>query len=127
MPQSTINGCFFYKANHAQELMEDKTVQPIRVEVVKVIQLSAQQFQHFSAHLLRDMPFITANKGLTGYDKGVTRCLLVTAKRNRDGILVNSEGFDYARYAAYVRDISRLDLKQVPVETYRKPRTRPER
>ena len=95
--------------------------------MMKVIQLSAQQFQHFSANLLRDMPFITANKGLTGYDKGVTRCLLVTTKRNRDGILVNSEGFDYARYAAYVRDISRLDLKQVPVEHYRKPRTRPER
>ena len=100
MPQSTINGCFFYKASHAQELMEDRTAQPTRVEVMKVIQLSAQQFQHFSANLLRDMPFVTANKGLTGYDKGVTRCLLVTTKRNRDGILVNSEGFDYARYAA---------------------------
>ena len=127
LPQSTINGCFFYKASHTRELMEDRTAQPTRVEVMKVIQLSAQQFQHFSANLLRDMPFITANKGLTGYDKGVTRCQLVTTKRNRDGILVNSEGFDYARYAAYVRDISRLDLKQVPVETYRKPRTRPER
>ncbi len=90
-----INGCFFYKANHAQELMEDKTVQPIRVEVVKVIQLSAQQFQHFSANLLRDMPFITANKSLTGYDKGVTHCLLVTTRRNRDSILVDCQGFNY--------------------------------
>ena len=62
MPQSTINGCFFYKASHAQELMEDKTVQPLRVEVVKVIQLSAQQFQHFSANLLRVMPFITSTR-----------------------------------------------------------------
>ena len=94
MPQSTINGCFFYKASHAQELTEDKTVQPIRVEVVKVIQLSGRQFQHFSANLLRDMPFITANKGLTGYDKGVTRCLLVTTRRNRDGILVDCQGFN---------------------------------
>ena len=24
MPKSTICGCFFYKVNHAQELMEDK-------------------------------------------------------------------------------------------------------
>lgn len=116
MPQSTINGCFFYKANHAQELMEDKTAQPTRVEVVKVVQLSSQQFQHFSANLLRDMPFITANKGLTGYDKGVTRCLLVTTKTNRDGILVDCQGFDYARYSAYVPDKRSLDLRDVPVE-----------
>ena len=127
MPQSTINGCFFYKASHAQELMEDRTAQPTRVEVMKVIQLSAQQFQHFSANLLRDMPFIAANKDLTGYDKSVTRCLLVATKRHRDGILVNSEGYNYARYAAYVRDISGLDLNRVPVEPYHKPRTRPER
>ena len=24
LPKSTIYGCFFYKVNHAQELMEDK-------------------------------------------------------------------------------------------------------
>lgn len=130
MPQSTINGCFFYKASHAQELMEDKTVQPIRVEVVKVIQLSAQQFQHFSANLLRDMPFITANKGLTGYDKGVTRCLLVTTRRNRDGILVDCQGFNYARYSAYVPDKRSLDLRDVPVDHYdlklRQPRSQQE-
>ena len=130
MPQSTINGCFFYKANHAQELMEDKTVQPIRVEVVKIIQLSAQQFQHVSANLLRDMPFITANKGLTGYDKGVTRCLLVTTRRNRDGILVDCQGFNYARYSAYVPDKHSLDLRDVPVDHYdlklRQPRSQQE-
>ena len=58
MPQSTIYGRFFYKANNAQELMEESTKQPIRLEVAKVIQLTAQQFRHFSANLLRDMPFI---------------------------------------------------------------------
>ena len=131
MPLSTINGCFFYKANHAQELMEDRTAQPIRVEVVKVIQLSAQQFQHFSANLLRDMPFIAANKDLSGYDKGVTRYLLVTTKRNRDGILVDCQGFNYARYSAYVRDKRSLDLRDVPVDHYdlkpRQPRSQQER
>lgn len=118
MPQTTINGCFFYKAVHAQELMETKTAQPIRVEVVKVIQLSAQQFRFFSANLLQDMPFIIANRDLTGYDKGVTRCLLVTTRANRDGILVNCEGFNYARYAAYVPDKRVLDLRDVAVERH---------
>ena len=131
MPQSTIYSCFFYKASHAQELMEDKTAQPTRVEVVKVIQLSAQQFQHFSANLLRDMPFIAANKDLSGYDKGVTRCLLVTTRRNRDGILVDCQGFNYAQYSAYVRDKRSLDLRDVPVDHYdlkpRQPHSQQER
>lgn len=131
MPQSTIYGCFFYKASHAQELMEDKTAQPIRVEVVKVIQLSAQQFRHFSANLLRDIPFIAANKNLTGRDKEVTRCLLVTTRGMRDGILVDSQGFDYARYSAYVPDKRSLNLRDVPVEHYeskvKKPHSQQER
>mgnify|MGYP006865369556 CR=1 FL=1 len=118
MSITTIHGCFFFKASHAQELMEEKPAQTIRVEVVKVIQLSAQQFQNFSANLLRDMPFLIANKRLTGYDKGVTRCLLVTTRRNRDGILVDCQGFDYARYSAYVPDKRALDLRDVPVEHY---------
>ena len=116
MSQSAIKGCFFFKASHAQELMEERPVQTIHVEVVKAIQLSAQQFQNFSTNLLRDMPFLIANKHLTGYDKGMTRCLLVTTRKNRDGILVNCEGFDYARYSAYVPDKRALDLRDVPVE-----------
>ena len=116
MSQSTIYSRFFYKANQAQELVEEKGKEPIRVEVVKIIQLSAQQFRHFSANLILDMPFIAANKHLTGRDKGVIRCLLVTTKGNRDGILVDSQGNDYARYSAYVPDKRSLNLRDVPVE-----------
>ena len=118
MPQSVIYGHFFYKASHAQELMEEKAMQPIRVEVVKVVQLSAQQFHHFSDNLLQDMPFISANKGLAGRNKEVTRCLLVTTRGNRDGILVDSQGANYARYSAYVPDKRSLNLRDVPVDHY---------
>ena len=118
MPRSEIKGCFFFKASHDQELMEEKPAQTIHVEVVKVIQLSAQQFQHFSANLLRDMPFLIANKHLTGYDKGVTHCLLVTTRRNRDGILVDCQGYNFARYSCYVSDKHSLDLRDVPVDHY---------
>ena len=131
MPRSTIYGCFFFKASHAQELMEDKTYQPTQVEVVKVIHLSAQQFRHFTANLLRDMPFISDNKCLTGCGKGVRRCLLVTTRRNRDGILVDCQGFNYARYSAYVPNKRCLDLRDVPVDHYdlkiRQPRSQQER
>ncbi len=43
------------------------------------------------------------------------------------GILVNSEGCNYALHAAYVRDICCLELAQVPAEQYHKPRARQER
>lgn len=118
MPQSVIYGHFFYKASQAQELMEEKSMQPIRVEVVKVVQLSAQQFRHFSDNLLQDMPFISANKGLAGRNKEVTRCLLVTTRGNRDGILVDSQGANYARYSAHVPDKRSLNLRDVPVDHY---------
>ena len=111
--------------------MEDKNVQPIRVEVVKVIQLTAQQYINFSDNLLRDMPFITANKSLTGHDKGVTHCLLVTTRNIRSGILVDCQGFNYARYSCYVSDKHSLDLRDVVVDHYdlklRQPRSQQER
>ena len=118
MPKSTINGCFFFKASHAQELMEDKTMKPIQVEVVKILQLTGQQFRDFSANLLRDMPFLIPNKNLTGYDKGVTRCLLVATRSRRDGILVDCQGYNFARYSCYVPSKQSLDLRDVPVERY---------
>ena len=59
---------------------------------------------------------IAARTQLTGYSEkfGRFRCLLVTARRRQDGILVDSEGYTYARYAAYVRDKRELDLAGVP-------------
>ena len=102
---------------------------PVPFRVVKVIQLTGNEFERFMFHLLDDMPFIANNTGLTGKDQdtGEIRCLLVVRKGGRNGILVNSEGYNYARYAAYVRDISCLELGQIPVEQYRKPRARQER
>lgn len=102
---------------------------PIPFRVVKIIQLTGKEFERFMFHLQDNAPYIAANGALTGRepDTGATRCLLVVFKGGCNGILVNCEGHSYARYAAYVRDISRLELDQVPVEQYRKPRTRPER
>ena len=131
MPKSTICGCFFFKASHAQELVEVKTAQLILVEVVKILQLTGQQFRHFSDNLLRDMPFFNPNKHLTGYNKGVTRCLLVTTRGRRDGILVDCQGYSFARYAADLPDKSILDLRDVPIDHYdlklRQPRSQRER
>ena len=58
------------------------------------------------------------NKNLTGYDKGVTRCLLVATRSRRDGILVDCQGYNFARYSCYVPSKQSLDLRDVPVECW---------
>ena len=106
MAESLIHSHFCYKACCLRELKDIKDDEPLRVQVE-----------------------IAANRDLAGRDpQGVTRCLLVTTRSIRGGVLVNSEGHDYARYAADIRDKSALDLRDVPVDHYdlklRQPRDR---
>lgn len=132
MAVSTIDTYFCRKARHVRNLQYSAEARPVRVEVVKIIQLTQEQYQHFSTHLLEDMPFIKANRGLTNLDRqGVNHCLLVTTQNIQGGILVDSQGYDYARYTAEVTDKSVLDLRDVPVDHYdlklREPRDRRDR
>ena len=81
--------------------------------------LTHGQYQHFLSHIWADMPFLEAHKHLTGCDSmGARHCLLVTARNIRGGILVDCQGYSYARYAAEVLDKSALDLRDVPVDHY---------
>ena len=84
-----------------------------------------------SARLYQDLPFIAANKDLMCEAGGLYHCLLVCAQNRRDGILVESEGYDYSRYTAYAADRSALNLRDVPVERHnrklRQPRSGPDR
>lgn len=132
MAISTIDTYFCRKARHVRNLQYSAEAGPVRVEVVKIIQLTREQYRYFSTHLLEDMPFIKANRGLTNLDRqGVNHCLLVTTRQNRDAILVDSQGYDYARYTAYVPDKSVLDVRDVAVDhcglKLREPRDRRDR
>ena len=84
--------------------------------VVREIILPESKYRRFQADLLAEAPFIAARTQLTGYSEkfGRFRCLLVSTRKRQDGILVDSEGYIYARYAAYVRDKRELDLAGVP-------------
>ena len=88
-----------------------------RFQVDKVIELSLQQYRYFSTHLLEDMPFLAENKHLTGVDEHfVTHCLMVTVQERHSCLLVDTQGYDYARYTAYVSEKERVDIAEVPVE-----------
>lgn len=132
MAESTIYSHFCFKSCRVEDLKDSRVDGPIRVQVAKIIQLTQEQYRHFCSHLLEDMPFIKNNNRLKGNKgKDVPLCLLVTTRNIRGGILVDCQGYSFARYAAAVPDKSALDLRNVPVDHYdlklRQPRSQRER
>ncbi len=80
--------------------------------IEKVITLSDVEFDQFQQRLLNDYDFLLENRDLMRVENGVTHCLLVMGTSSEDGILVNSEGSSYARYAAYFPNAKSFLLTQ---------------
>ncbi len=86
--------------------------EPSECEIEKVIHLSDSDFARFQQTLLDNYDFLHENADLMRVENGVTHCLLVIGETFEDGILVNSEGSDYARYAAYFPNAKSFLLTQ---------------
>ena len=111
-------GMFLRKAFDMDELKVPYTQEYARsFQVEKVAELTEEQFQKFSSALSYDYRFLYDHRADMYYDTGDRNyhCLLVTTSNYQEGILIESEGFAYARYAAYVPDCGRLDLSGVPI------------
>lgn len=80
-------------------------------EITKVIRLPAIEYEQFLRRPCRDYAFIEKHSELMYLDgkNGVYHCLLVTGEGHRDGVLVESEGSSYARYASFVPDVTLLE------------------
>lgn len=77
--------------------------------IEKNINLPAEQFEQMLRKPLADQKFLADNVELMRQDdKGVYHCLLVTGEGHAGGLLVESEGYNYARYASYVPEASAL-------------------
>lgn len=70
--------------------------------VEKMVELPAAQFAEFLKAPLKDWTFIAENVERMYHDGERDHCLLVLEQGKDDGLLVQSEGFSYARYAAYL-------------------------
>ena len=78
-------------------------------EVSKTIRLPADVFEAVLQKPMRDYDFIQENIEQMHCDSsGVYHCLLLTGEGRNDGLLVESEGYSYCRYASYVPNISAL-------------------
>ena len=80
-------------------------------EIEHTVELPPGEFRYFKEHLLRDQPFIAEHANELHMDAhGITHGMLVLCEGIDDGILVNSEGFSYARYAAYLSGARTMSL-----------------
>ena len=112
------------KPVQAALLLDDTPiVKPTPFRVTKVEELTPQQFRYFSQHLLDDALSLTHDRDLMGFDTHTRafRCVFVTCTERPDGILLDSEGYDYARYAAHIPEKGRLELRDIPVQHYEIP------
>lgn len=77
--------------------------------IEKTIWIPKEEFASMLGNPMEDKDFIADNKDLMYPDfYGIYHCLLVMAEGRTDGILIESDGYDYARYASYVPDATAL-------------------
>ncbi len=81
--------------------------EPKNCVIEKVVTLTSPEYNKFSHNMLADYDFIKDNKDLQYCDaEGTYHCILVVGEDGNDGILVESEGAGYARYAAFLPNAS---------------------
>lgn len=112
--------CFFWKAQGFQELTDlHQSAEPwSQFQVEQVVVLPDEQYRQFRENgLMEDQIFLFDHQDKMWMDPGnfCWHCVLVKGENSRDGVLVESEGYAYARYASYAPDCSRLRLQGVPV------------
>ncbi len=96
-------------------------------QVDRVIELRESEFRFFTRNLMQEYDFLREynDRCLGEFPEGVRCGVLVLGQGSDDGVFVCTEGYDYARYSAYVpyaRQI--LLLKQYPaLENYGKEMT----
>ena len=104
---------------HAFLNRKPSSLLPPPCQVEAVVELDAVSFENLLQRPMDDQPQITAHKSLMRCEEGVEHCVLFLGEGSQDGVLVNSEGYDWARYAAFIpgaRMIANSHLEQQPTE-----------
>lgn len=128
MKEKMKKAVFVRKAVNAEELREAMASRADLFHVEKVVILAEEDYRQFRKDgFCQDQIFLFENKDCMWFDPDdlCWHCLLVRGETSRDGVLVESEGYSYARYAAFVPDLERLELRDVPIQ-YEYPSKAPE-
>lgn len=83
---------------------------PEECVIEKVITLGSEEYDHFAGHLHQEYDFIRDNIDLMYFDatERVQHCLLVIGESCVNGILVQSDGTEYARNTAFMPHAANL-------------------
>lgn len=87
---------------NANMICKSSGFRPQKCTVEKVIEVSCAEFQHFiEAPTLRNY-YLPQYRSLMGFYDDTYHGILFVNEENGDGLLVNSEGADYARYSQFI-------------------------
>ena len=75
---------------------------PKKCAVEKVIEVSDSEFKTFIENPMKRNYHLPAYKDLMGYYDDTYHGVLFVNMESGDGLMVNSEGYDYARYSQYI-------------------------
>lgn len=81
-----------------------------------VIELPENEYAFFYQNLMQEYDFIAEHQDAMFYKDGQDHALLVLGENQKDGILVSSEGSNYARYSAFIpnaREIVKNDIRRL--------------
>ena len=88
---------------------KDEEVKAEKCIVEKTIELDDDEYESLCEDLMAYRGFITENKESMYVDTdGVAHCILALGENYDDGILINSEGYDYARYYSVIPNARQL-------------------
>lgn len=84
--------------------------------IEEMIELPEKEFENFCNDLWAEYPFVERHLHCCYEDEeGNTHCLLVLQEGGNDGILVNTEGYEYAKYTSYLPNARQMvQLYQYP-------------
>ena len=99
------NAIFFRKVSELE-------TQPCVIEAIQLMNQS--EYDELSKGLLRDRSFISDKKEDRFTDpSGQTHCLLALNEESGDGILIDSSGYNYARYISFMPNIKAYIDQQI--------------
>ena len=91
------------KANFIRKAVNYELIPQDEFVIEKKVVLDSELFEQFINNPLNDYDFIKENVEIMHCDNdGVFHCILITSNQHDYGILVESEGYHYARYTAYL-------------------------
>lgn len=76
--------------------------EPKKCTVEKVIEVSDSEFKKFIENPMKRNYYLPQYKDLMGYYDDSYHGVMFVNMENGDGLLVNSEGYDYARYSQFI-------------------------